>query len=506
MSRKNSSKNDGNNASRNADEDVVDDGIAVSSSPCNYKDLFCIRTITCFLHLAESDFAPVEQGSSSNNNNNKEASSSSSSGAAAAAATTMVVQHKIALASQFLNDAKRVLQRNGDGYAVQTVRIATNPFGEWLIPSDQEEDAATEAIAVADRMELLDRLLEGHGIEFCAVGPARNREELLSCCPVILRQSHRFSCSAMLHQNDVDFAAHCAQLIVSTSQLQGHGPHVDGGIGNFRFCVAAACTQHSIPFFPVACAGPKKQLSSDDVDNSLHFAIGLENGALAHHLLSECKSIVNIPTLFAAGMEAAIAPIRDLCKQIAATSSSSWNATFMGIDTSLNPSLERPDGSVALAMEQLDEIQCFGGPGTLAAAAAITQALQQIPDHCGYSGLMLPLSEDRRLAALNDPEPQQQQNGIGGSRRNRRPLLSISTLLSISQVCGVGVDTVPIPGDCSTQDLAGLLLDVAGMAFRWNKSLSCRVFPVPGKVAGEWTTFDSPYMVNTRILPLVSDE
>ena len=130
-------------------------------------------------------------------------------------------------------------------------------------------------------------------------------------------------------------------------------------------------------------------------------------------------------------------------------------------------------------------------PGTLAAAATITQTLQSLPgiQNCGYSGLMLPLCEDRRLAELI-------------SSSSSISALRISNLLSISQVCGVGVDTVPIPGDCSEKELASLLLDVAGMAHRWKKSLSCRVFPVAGKLAGEWTTFDSPYMVNARILPL----
>jgi len=153
---------------------------------------------------------------------------------------------------------------------------------------------------------------------------------------------------------------------------------------------------------------------------------------------------------------------------------------FVGIDTSLNPSLDE-GGSVAKAIETLDEVESFGGPGTLSAVATITQSLQSLPNICGYSGLMLPLCEDQRLVEL---------------------ALPISQLLSISQVCGVGVDTVPVPGDCSETELACLLLDVAGLAHRWEKSLSCRVFPVPGKQAGDWTDFDSPYMVNAKILPI----
>mmetsp|Transcript_2341 Transcript_2341/g.5035 ORF Transcript_2341/g.5035 Transcript_2341/m.5035 type:complete len:127 (-) Transcript_2341:352-732(-) len=103
----------------------------------------------------------------------------------------------------------------------------------------------------------------------------------------------------------------------------------------------------------------------------------------------------------------------------------------------------------------------------------------------GYNGLMLPLCEDRRLAQL----------ATEGKLR-------MTDLLNVSSVCGVGIDTVPIPGDANADELTSLLLDVVGLAERWNKPLSCRVFPVPNKKVGEMTTFDSPYLVNSKILPV----
>jgi uncharacterized protein (UPF0210 family) len=167
------------------------------------------------------------------------------------------------------------------------------------------------------------------------------------------------------------------------------------------------------------------------------------------------------------------------------------------MDTSLNPSLDE-GGSVAEAMECLAEIDTFGGPGTVAAAAAITTALQSLPEiqKVGYCGLMLPVCEDQRLAQLaaahddkNNPQPRQQK-------------LRISDLLSISSVCGVGIDTVPLAGNVSTERLTALLLDVAGLAARWDKSLSCRVLPFADKQPGDVTEFDSPYMVNTQVFDL----
>lgn len=133
----------------------------------------------------------------------------------------------------------------------------------------------------------------------------------------------------------------------------------------------------------------------------------------------------------------------------------------------------------------------FGGTGSLAAAAAITTALQSIPDiqTTGYCGLMLPVLEDRRLAEL-------------GMTANINDRLTIQKLLYISSVCGVGVDTVPIPGNVAIERLSSLILDMAALAGRWNKPLSCRVFPVPEGNGGDETTFDSPYMCNSCIFDL----
>lgn len=131
-------------------------------------------------------------------------------------------------------------------------------------------------------------------------------------------------------------------------------------------------------------------------------------------------------------------------------------------------------------------------------------SLQSLPDivTTGYCGLMLPVLEDRRLAELG-------MIGMDGtsSSSNSYPTkddqrLTIDKLLCISSVCGVGVDTVPVPGNVSQEDLTSLILDMAALAGRYNKALSVRVFPVPGVKAGEMTTFDSPYMCNSRIFNL----
>ena len=246
----------------------------------------------------------------------------------------------------------------------------------------------------------------------------------------------------------------------------------------------------------------------------------MENGALLKDLLlnDAGQSIANIlppkkasstsssNSSFAAGFADAVRPIQTICETFVksweddSSSSSTASLEYIGLDASFNPSLD-DGGSVAAAVEVLKEVpRGFGGAGTIAATAAMTTAIQtRLPGNqnedgfgfgiklTGYNGLMLPLCEDQRLAQLAS-------NGK----------LRMTDLLNVSSVCGVGIDTVPVPGDANIDELTSLYLDVAGLAERWNKPLSCRVFPVPNKTVGDMTTFDSPFLVNSKVLSLSS--
>ena len=397
--------------------------------PVDYKSLFKIRTVTCFVSLVRQDFQLATR-----------------------------VEAKLGNAIHVGKHVAQALQE--DGYEVQTVRIATNSFSEWISTSDEQAD-----------LDRIDNILRQHDVEFCALGPAIKPEHVPVCVQIV-EHSPRFSCSASLRATDVVMATAIADAVLQISTLN-HSDYLVNGLGNFRFC--ATTSKAHIPFFPAARAEP----SETDV---ISFAVGFENGSLAYHLLEQSRSIDNIQ-YFKTEYAQAVRPVQVICIDMA----TQLNVSYLGMDTSLNPSLDDA-GSVARAMETLEQVKVFGGPGSLAAAACITQAIQSLPDIqlIGYCGLMLPLCEDARLAELS--------NTAGG--------LTISKLLSISHVCGVGIDTVPVPGDCPQRDLVALLLDVAAVATRWDKSLSCRVFPVPGAKAGEMTTFEFPHMVNATVLPI----
>ncbi|MDW8227629.1 MAG: DUF711 family protein, partial [Anaerolineales bacterium] len=52
---------------------------------------------------------------------------------------------------------------------------------------------------------------------------------------------------------------------------------------------------------------------------------------------------------------------------------------------------------------------------------------------------------------------------------------------------------------------AALLLDLAALALRLDKPLTARLMPIPGKQAGDLTSFDFGFFVNSRVLALEAE-
>jgi uncharacterized protein (UPF0210 family) len=167
--------------------------------------------------------------------------------------------------------------------------------------------------------------------------------------------------------------------------------------------------------------------------------------------------------------------VEDIARRVEKT----YGWTYVGIDLTPVP---LKDISIGAAFESLLGAP-MGEPGTLSVAYTITSAVRRIPVvQTGYSGLMLPVLEDSALA-----------------RRWESGQISRDSLLSYSAVCSAGLDAVPLPGDVSEHELENIIRDVASLAVKWNKPLSARLLPAPGKHAGDMTEFASPYLVNIRI-------
>jgi uncharacterized protein len=160
--------------------------------------------------------------------------------------------------------------------------------------------------------------------------------------------------------------------------------------------------------------------------------------------------------------------------------------TFGGIDFSLAPFPSDRD-SIGATLESMG-VPAVGMPGTTAAAAVLTSALDRARfTRTGFSGLFLPVLEDRHLA----------ERASDGSLR-------VEDLLLASAVCGTGLDCVPLPGDTSAEELLPLLLDLAALSVRLGKPLTARLMPMPGRAAGDALDFDFPYFASGRVMALRS--
>jgi uncharacterized protein (UPF0210 family) len=75
----------------------------------------------------------------------------------------------------------------------------------------------------------------------------------------------------------------------------------------------------------------------------------------------------------------------------------------------------------------------------------------------------------------------------------------MDSLLAYSAVCGTGLDTVPLPGNVTVDQLERIYSDVASLAVKWNKPLSARLQPAPNKKPGDRTDFQGQYLFNTTV-------
>ncbi|AUT00766.1 hypothetical protein CLI64_10360 [Nostoc sp. CENA543] len=354
---------------------------------------------------------------------------------------------KIKIAADFNQKAQAIFAQQG--YEVQTTRITTNPWEEYLSILSPTE--------IINRIQNLEAFCQSLNISFFNIGYA-STAETIELIPEINKNTSIVYCSSKIG-NQFENARESAKAIKRISQ------ETENGYGNFRFCVGANC-QPGIPFFP----------TSYHVGET-SFAIGLELADFVMQVFSEANNIPEAESKLQIILGEEVKKVEAIAKQI----STQLQINYHGIDTSLAASLDKQN-SIAFAYEQLLNGK-FGNPGTLAISGMLTRVLKSIPvKTCGYSGLMLPVCED-----------------IGLATRANEQTYDITHLLLYSSVCGCGLDTVPIPGDISIGKITAILIDMTTLAFKLNKPLSARLFPIPNKKAGEMTNFNSPYLVDCQI-------
>lgn len=366
-------------------------------------------------------------------------------------------QQQIADAVKMLHRAQIIFESRG--YPVQTIRIATQPFPQYTqgMTTQQAVDFFKQLDALAQQQKFAMSI----GPAMLNAGDSPAQGDLLA---EILSNTKSLNASLMVAGDDgVRWAAvgAAARVMKKLEEATEHSQ------GNFRFA-AIALVPPVTPFFPAAY----------HTGFGHQFAVALESANLVAAAFKGTTDLAVARQRLTDSLASAAFDVQQHAGRV--DQETGW--TYMGIDLSPAPSKE---ASIGAAIEELTK-QPVGMSGTMTAAATITAAIKDVKaTHTGYNGLMLPVLEDPILA-----------------QRWSEGRISIDSLLSYSAVCGTGLDTIPLPGDTTADQLSLIIGDMATLAVKWHKPLSARLMPITGKGWGETTDFNDPFLVNATIQQL----
>jgi uncharacterized protein (UPF0210 family) len=367
-------------------------------------------------------------------------------------------QHQLADALTVLH--KTEAEFKSQGYEVETIRFTTQPLAE--LTSGLSEDQALAFLAKLDELAVKEKVDAN-------IGPAMLHD---SDNPATMHLLER-ALSTLPHLNASAIIADDAGIhwktISRTTELvkyvAAHSPHAQG---TFNFAATALLKPYG-PFFP----------GSWHNGSGGQFSIGFEGANIVREVFTKDKGNVDAAT---ADLTAALTIHAKAADAIGNKIAATTHWTYMGVDPTPAP---LGDVSIGAAIEAFTGAR-FGSSGTLTASRIITAAVKAVPvKQIGYSGLMVPVMEDKLLA-----------------QRWAESAYNIDSLLAYSSVCGTGLDTIPLSGDVSADQMNRIYSDVASLAVKWNKPLSARLQPIPGKKPGDRTEFDDPFLFNTIIHPL----
>ncbi len=361
---------------------------------------------------------------------------------------------------------------NKNGYEVQSIRIVTNAFGEYLDTSSLEN-------CLKD-MKILSEILQQTSpkdvrIRF-AIGEAKTTQEI-ELAPYLIKEFGDLSNICVnikaddLGIPDYDLTLKSAKAVKEIAKITPRGE------GNFNFTVNYNCKPF-IPYFPASYHNSSEEDS---------FALGLESPDLLKEVLQNLPFQKQhnkfIKLAYNSMREALDYHIKNIVN-ITDNFNHKNKTKFAGIDTSAAPS---KNCTSIVDIYKLLGVPFFGACSTLEISSVLTKVFKNQTSCAtiGFSGLMLALIED-----------------LGLAKASKKSQFDIKDLLQYSSVCGIGLDTVPIEGDTPVEKIASIAMDTGILAYRLNKPLTVRLFPVQGLKAGEITKFESEDLCNSAVLAL----
>jgi len=350
------------------------------------------------------------------------------------------------------------------GVTVTTVRVALSPFEYLAAPVagssfDRGVEAVVEAARAADRAAAAAGVdYVGGASAFAERGVSVAAAAVIDALPDVLVETGRVMGFVNAGSTALGVGLDTVRIVVSSllEAVERAGSPLPGA----KLLVSANVAP-DIPFLPaahhglgepeavvnVAVSGPKV------VAEALR---GLPREAPLHVLAGELRRI---------GFKVA-----RLGQLVAERVSQETGYALGSVDLSLAPTPE-PGDSIAAVLEAIG-VEA-GAPGSVAALALLVDSLKRggamgVCCAGGYSGAMIPVSEDSGLAEAA-----------------ARGLVTVYKLLAMTSVCSTGIDMVPVPAEAGEKTLTGLVLDALAVAAVQGKTLGVRLLPAPGARPGD---------------------
>lgn len=339
-----------------------------------------VRTVTCFVALADDahkskDAAIIEK---------------------VAADKWKAVLVK---AADVLNAAKARL--NQDGYVVQTLRIVTNSFVDYLNVTEGPDVLQTHLKALQSVFPDQGGLLFHLGAADCGalshVGTIIEDYGWSVCANIGLDE-----CGVV----DQAFTNRAAEVVLDLSKRTKP-------CCNFNFTVNFNC-QPQIPYFPAAynTSELKDMAMAAGIQMPSLLVEAVEKVAGTHPNVLQAFETRTQAWAASKGIqfygvcmlmpssEAMLGALQSVCDEVTSACTSvaaEHKVDFNGVDTSPAPGTCMGAKSI-VDLYKLLGVRDFGCAGTLETSAFITSVLKT-PPHVGFSGLMLPPTEDSGLAS-----------------------------------------------------------------------------------------------------------
>ncbi|HET55658.1 MAG TPA: PFL family protein, partial [Ignavibacteria bacterium] len=349
------------------------------------------------------------------------------------------------------------------GIAIANKRVSITPIS---IPFDYLN--AEEFVEIA---KILDKAAEDIGIDYIAgytalvqKGMTNGERELIKSIPYALSQTKRVCSSVNTASTKAGINMDAVNMVAESIKKTAELTKDNDSIGCAKFVVFANAAEDN-PFV----AGAFHGITEPEVVLNVGISgpgVVLDAIKSAGHVdLSELAEVIK-KTVF---------KITRAGELIGRGVAKLHGIPFGIVDVSLAPTPAEGDsiGDILIAMG----VEDVGAPGTTAALAMLNDSVKKAGLMAstavgGLSGAFIPVSEDQAMI-----------------RAVERGNLSLEKLEAMTAVCSVGLDMVAVPGDTSTENIAGIIADECAIGVINDKTTAVRIIPAYGKSVGDYVDY-----------------